>query len=165
MVEHRQLGQGGGEFRQSARLTVWRGVVDMHPQMLAAALQRFEGKLAKVGLESGPFTPHLFRSRAAMGYLMVCVDARRAAGVIKTRRIKSDKVHAWALAEMLRTGWFSPVHVKAIDSHRMKTRLGARDQLVKVKRSLGPTGARAVAPLRHKTAVAGWREEVRRGGI
>lgn len=68
---------------------------------------------------------------------MVCMDARRAADAIKSRRIKSDKADAWALAEMLRTGWFTPVHVKTIDSHRIKTLLGARDQLVKIKRSLG----------------------------
>jgi transposase len=116
---------------------VFRGMVDTHPRMLASALKRFEGKLAKVGLESGPFTPHLFRSLAAMGYPMVCMDARRAADAIKSRRIKSDKADAFALAEMLRTGWFSPVHVKSIDSHRIKTLLGARDQLVKAKRSLG----------------------------
>jgi transposase len=116
---------------------VWRGMVDTHPRMLAAALKRFDGKLAKVGLESGPFTPHLFRALAAMGYPMVCMDARRAADAIKSRRIKSDKADAFALAEMLRTGWFSPVHVKSLDSHRLKTLLGARDQLVKAKRSLG----------------------------
>jgi transposase len=72
-----------------------------------------------------------------MGYPMVCMDARRAADAIKSRWIKSDKADAFALAEMLRTGWFSPVHVKSLDSHRLKTLLGARDQLVKAKRSLG----------------------------
>jgi transposase len=41
------------------RKIVWRGMIDIHPEMLAAALQRFESKLAHVGLESGPFTPHL----------------------------------------------------------------------------------------------------------
>jgi transposase len=92
-------------------------------EMLAAALPRFAGKLAKALLESGPFTPHLFRSLAAIGYKMVCIDARRAADAIKSQRMKSDKADAFALAEMLRTGWFSPVHVKSIDSHRMKTRL------------------------------------------
>ncbi len=116
---------------------VWRGMVDTHPEMIAAALKRFRDKPAKAGRESGPFTPHLFRSLAAMGYPMACMDARRAADAIKSRRIKSDKADAWALAEMLRTGWFSPVHVKSLDSHRLKTLLGARDQLVKAKRSLG----------------------------
>jgi transposase len=79
----------------------------------------------------------LHRALVAMGYPMVCMDARRAADAIKSRRIKSDKADAWALAEMLRTGWFTAVHVKSVDSHRIKTLLGARDQLVKIKRSLG----------------------------
>ena len=116
---------------------VWQGMVDTHAEMIAAALKRWRGKLAKVGLESGPFTPHLHRTLAAMDFPMVCMDARRAADAIKSRRVKSDKADAWALAEMLRTGWFTPVHVKTIDSHRIKTLLGARDQLVKIKRSLG----------------------------
>ena len=116
---------------------VWRGTVDTHPEMIDGALQRFKGSLDKVGLESGPFTPHLFRSLEAIGYPMICMDARRAADAIKSRRIKSDKGDAWALAEMLRTGWFSSVYVKSVDTHRLKALLGARDQLVKLKRSLG----------------------------
>ncbi len=114
---------------------VWRCIVDTHPEMLAAALKRFAGKLAKAELESGPFTPHLFRALAALGHPMVCMDARRAADAVKSRRIKSDKANAFALAEMLRTGWWSPVHVKSIDSHRIKALLGARDQLVEAKRA------------------------------
>ena len=47
---------------------VWRGIVDTHSKMIDAALQRFKGALDKVGLESGPFTPHLFRSLEALGY-------------------------------------------------------------------------------------------------
>ncbi|NUJ79146.1 transposase [Methylocystis sp. FS] len=113
---------------------VWRGKTDTHPKMNDAVLRRFKGELAKVGLESGPFTSHLFRSLAAMDYPMVCMDARRAADAIKSRRIKSDKGDAWALAEMLRTGWFTCVYVKSDDTHRLKALLGARDQLVKDKR-------------------------------
>src|SRR5215469_7200850 len=35
---------------------VWRGVVDTHPEALCRALQRWGGKLAKIGLESGSMT-------------------------------------------------------------------------------------------------------------
>ena len=38
---------------------------------------------------------------------------------------------------MLRTGWFTAMHVKSAESHKIKTLLGARDQHVRVKRSLG----------------------------
>ena len=65
---------------------VWRGMADTHPEMIDAVLRRFKGELTKVGLESGPFTPRLFRSLAAMGYPMICIDARRAADAIKSRR-------------------------------------------------------------------------------
>ena len=56
---------------------VWRGTVDTHPEMIDGALQRFKGSLDKVGLESGPFTPHLFRSLEAIGYPMICMGAPR----------------------------------------------------------------------------------------
>ena len=116
---------------------VWRGMADTHPDAIAARLRGFQDKLVKVGVESGPFTPHLHRSLAGMGFPMVCMDARRAADAIKSRRLKSDRADAWALAEMLRTGWFTAVHVKSAESHKIKTLLGARDQLIRVKRSLG----------------------------
>jgi hypothetical protein len=51
--------------------------------MITADLQRFRGKLAKAGPESGPFTPRLFSSLATMGHPTVCMDARRAAAAIK----------------------------------------------------------------------------------
>jgi transposase len=51
--------------------------------------------------------------------------------------VKSDKADAYALAEMLRTGWYRAVYVKSEDSHRLKALLGARDQLVRAKRALG----------------------------
>ena len=89
------------------------------------------------------------------------MDGRRAADAIKSRRIKTDKGDAWALAEMLRTGWFSSVYVKSVDAHRLKALLGARDQLVKLKALSGQSGAWPPSPVRHQTAVAGWREEIR----
>jgi transposase len=68
---------------------------------------------------------------------VVCMDARAAADAAKSRRVKSDKADAYALAEMLRTGWYRAVYVKSQDSHRLKAMLGARDQLVRAKRALG----------------------------
>jgi transposase len=116
---------------------VWRGVVDTHPQAIAAALHRWRGEIEKVGLETGSMSPWLARGLGVLGIPVVCMDAWRAADAIKSRRVKSDKADAFALAEMLRTGWYSTVHVKSEDSHRLKALLGARDQLVRAKRALG----------------------------
>jgi len=38
---------------------VWRGVADTHPEALSRSLRHWGGKLAKIGLESGPTTPGL----------------------------------------------------------------------------------------------------------
>ena len=65
---------------------------------------------------------------------MVCMDARRASDALKARAEKTDKADARALAEMLASGWYSAVHVKSLESHQLKALLGARDQLVRVKR-------------------------------
>ena len=79
----------------------------------------------------------LARKLGGLGFLVVCMDARRAADAVKSRRVKSDKADAYALAKMLRDGWYSAVHVKSEASHRLKALLRARDQLVGAKRALG----------------------------
>ena len=56
-----------------------------------------------MSLESGSMSPWLARALGAPGFAAVCMDARRAADAIKSRRVKSDKADAYALAEMLRT--------------------------------------------------------------
>ena len=116
---------------------VWRGVVDTHAAMLEQVLARWRCDLVKVGLETGSCTPWLARALRRSGFPVVCMDARRCAEAVRARRVKSDKADAWSLAEMLRTGWYTAVHVKSEESHRVKALLGARDQLVRAKRSLG----------------------------
>ena len=116
---------------------IWRGKESSRPEAIARALAPFAGGLAKVGLESGSLSPYLCRGLAGFGLPVVCLDARRAADAIRARRVKTDEGDARALAEMLRTGWYTPVHVKSEASHRIKALLGARDQLVRSKRAIG----------------------------
>lgn len=52
---------GSVHFLNDAGKVVWRRMADTRPEMVDAALRRFKGELTKVGLESGPFRPHLFR--------------------------------------------------------------------------------------------------------
>lgn len=113
-----------------------RGLEATQPELIARALSRFDVPAMRVGLESGSYSPWLCRRLRALGFDVVCMDARRAADAVRSRRVKSDKADAWALAEMLRTGWYSAVHVKSEESHKLKALLGARDQLVRAKRAL-----------------------------
>lgn len=114
--------------------TLWRGVADTHPEMIAVALARWGEGIELVGLETGSTTPWLARGLVAQGLPVVVMDARRAADALKARPVKTDRADAQALAEMLRTGWYTEVFVKSEESHRIKALLLSRDQLVKMKR-------------------------------
>ena len=118
------------------RRLVWQGVSDTHVEMISAKLKRWQGDIVRVGLEMGSLTPWLYHGLVGQGRSVVCMDARRASDALKPRSEKTDKADARALAEMLASGWYSAVHVKSLESHRLKALLGARDQLVRVKRQL-----------------------------
>lgn len=114
---------------------VWEGWADTHPEMIFRLLERWQGELASVGLETGSMTPWLARALKGFGLPVVVMDARRAADAVKARPSKTDRADARALAEMLRSGWFTEVFVKSEQSHRLKALLSARDQLVRNKRT------------------------------
>ena len=106
------------------RGVVWLGSADTHPELIRHALDRWVGSIALVGLECGSRTPWLARSLQAYDFLVVVMDARRAADAMKARPVKTDKADARALAEMLCTGWYTPVFVKSEESHRTKALFG-----------------------------------------
>src|SRR4026209_1836707 len=49
---------------------------------------------------------------------------------------KSDRNDAIGIARIIQTGWFKEVHVKDIDSHKVRALLASRALLVKIKRAL-----------------------------
>ena len=113
-----------------------QGRCDSHPELIGDALKRWFGEIELVGLETGSLTPWLYHGLQGLGFPVVCMDARRACDAVKARPEKSDKADARALAEMLAAGWYSKVYVKSQQSHRLKALLGAREQLVSIKRQL-----------------------------
>lgn len=144
---------------------VWEGEVDTHPEMIVRALSRWSDDLCLVGLETGSMTPWLARTLKGLGLPVAVMDARRAADAVKARPAKTDRSDAWALAEMLRTGWFTEVYVKSEHSHRLKAILSARDQLVRNKRSFSGGFGVCCGPLGSSSARArGRRSSTRRRG-
>jgi len=118
------------------RRIIWRGSSDTRPGMIIERLERLRLPIDLVGLETGSLTPWLYHSLKQAAFPVVCMDARRAADAVRSRPEKTDRADARSLAEMLACGWYGEVYVKSLDSHRYKALLGARDQLVRVKRQL-----------------------------
>ena len=63
--------------------------------------------------ESGQLSIWLTRQLEHLGLPIVCIDARLAHKALSARLNKSDRADAEGLAQLARTGWFTPVHVRS----------------------------------------------------
>ena len=75
-------------------------------------------------------TPCLVHWLRAAGVDVDCLDAKRVKVALQMRANKTDQNDAEGLAQVVRTGWYRPVHVKSLESHEARSLLGARAQLV-----------------------------------
>ena len=80
-------------------------------------------------LEAGPLAEWLSRILERLGHEAVVIGARKARGVIRTKK-KTDRLDARNLARMGRTGWYTAVHRKSVEARATRTFLQARQGLV-----------------------------------
>jgi transposase len=87
-------------------------------------------------LEAGPLAEWLSRLIEQMGHEAVVIDARKAKGVIRTKK-KTDRLDARNLARMGKTGWYTAVHRKSVEARATRTFLQARQGLVQTALAQG----------------------------
>jgi transposase len=112
------------------------GKVAAEPEAMAAWLNRHAPELARVGIETGPLATWHLHALRKLGVPVVCLDARHAHKVLSCWPIKTDKNDARGLAELVRLGAFRQVAVRSEASVRRRALLGAREQLVKMRRDV-----------------------------
>ena len=115
---------------------VARGRVPTDPAAIAGFLAEKSGALARAVHESGTLSTWLHRGLEERGLPIVCVDARQAHKVLSARINKSDKADAEGLAHLARTGWYAEVHIRSESADRLRTLIGARDRLLRLRRDL-----------------------------
>ena len=54
------------------------------------------------------------------------MEARQVKGALSAMRNKTDKHDARGIAQILRSGWYSRVHVKSMESHHIRMLLSSR---------------------------------------
>jgi transposase len=116
--------------------TVARGSVASDPQAVADWLSERSLEPERIVHESGQLSIWLQRSLAKLGLPAVCIDARIAQKALSARLNKSDAADAEGLAQLARTGWYTPVHVRSEAADRLRTLIGARERLVRLRREL-----------------------------
>ena len=93
---------------------------------IAQILATFDGAIVSVGLEAGVLTQYLTYGLQTAGYEVVCMEARQVKAALSAMRNKTDKHDARGIAQLLRSGWYSRVHVKSIESHQVRALLSSR---------------------------------------
>ncbi len=100
------------------------------PEAISVAL---EGKPAckRVVFETGRMAPMLYHGLADLDVPVICIESRQAYQALKTLAThKTDRNDARGLAQLARTGFFKPVHVKSLPSHAVRALIMARKKLV-----------------------------------
>ncbi|WP_246139374.1 IS110 family transposase [Phaeobacter marinintestinus] len=58
------------------------------------------------------------------------MEARQVSAALSAVRNKTDKNDARGIAQILLTGWFSPVHMKSREAHNIRALLNCRKALL-----------------------------------
>lgn len=98
---------------------------------IAAALKRFSPEVRSVGFEAGTLTQYLSYGLQAAGFEVICMEARQVSAALSAMRNKTDRNDARGIAQILRSGWYSRVYVKSMESHLTRALLSGRKAVLK----------------------------------
>jgi len=105
---------------------VREGRVASEPSAIAAWLGQTGLSMARVGLEAGPLSPWLHRELGGAGLPSICIETRRMRGATLLMSVKTDRIDARAIAQAMRVGWYTVVHVKSEASQELRVLLRNR---------------------------------------
>ena len=100
-----------------------------HPDDLVTALKPFSDRIAAIGLEAGPMSEFLVAGLKQRGMDATLMETRRVHAALSAIPVKTDRKDARGIAELLRMGWFQPVHMKTPTARDLRLLLSARESL------------------------------------
>jgi transposase len=87
-------------------------------------------RLTRIGLEAGPLSQWLHAGLVEAGLPAILIETRHVKAALKAMTVKTDRNDARGMAQLMRMGWFRPVHVKAPMVQEIRALLTARKLLV-----------------------------------
>ena len=104
--------------------------VTSDPDALIAFVRGLGLLIERVGLEAGPLSQWLHAGLIEAGFETVLLETRHVKAALSAMTVKTDRKDARGIAQLLRMGWFKPVHCKSPGSQEMRALLVARKQLL-----------------------------------
>jgi transposase len=103
--------------------------VASEPEALTTFLTHLDLPLARIGLEAGPLSQWLHAALVKAGFQAVLLETRHVKAALSAMIVKTDRRDARGIAQLLRMGWFRPVHCKSAPAQEVRALLVARKQL------------------------------------
>jgi transposase len=100
--------------------------VASEPEALVAWFAALGLPLARIGLEAGPLSQWLYAAMRDAGLAVELLETRHVRNAFKTMPVKTDRNDARGIAQLMRLGWFKPVHCKSVAAQEMRALLTAR---------------------------------------
>lgn len=100
--------------------------VASEPEALIAWFRGLGFALERIGLEAGPLSQWLFAAMRGAGLAVELLETRHVHKAFEAMPVKSDRNDARGIAQLMRLGWFRPVHCKSIGAQETRTVLTAR---------------------------------------
>ena len=103
--------------------------VASEPEALTTFFAGLSLPLTRVGLEAGPLSQWLHAGLQRAGFEVVLLETRHVKAALSAMIVKTDRRDARGIAQLLRMGWFRPVHCKSPPAQEVRALLMARKQL------------------------------------
>jgi transposase len=105
---------------------VREGKVASEPGALICWFAGLGFALERIGLEAGPLSQWLYAAMKQAGLAMELLETRHVRDAFKAMPVKSDRNDARGIAQLMRLGWFRPVHCKSMAAQETRAVLTAR---------------------------------------
>lgn len=100
--------------------------VASEPEALIAWFASSGLNLTRIGLEAGPLSQWLYAAMREAALAVELLETRHVHDAFKAMPVKSDRNDARGIAQLMRLGWFRPVHCKSIGAQEARAVLTAR---------------------------------------
>jgi transposase len=99
------------------------------PEALIEWFRSLGLSVVRIGLEAGPLSQWLYAAMKEAGLAVELLETRHVRDAFKAMPVKSDRNDARGIAQLMRLGWFRPVHCKSMAAQETRAVLTARKLL------------------------------------
>jgi transposase len=103
--------------------------VASEPEALVGFFGQLGLPLTRIGLEAGPLSQWLHAGLTGAGLEAVLLETRQVKAALSAMVVKTDRKDARGIAQLLRMGWFRPVHRKSPPAQEVRALLVGRKLL------------------------------------